>query len=287
MGALLVRVSNAQRQPLDDSIDVFIASTRTDTTVAEARGVSGLAAVRFERLTEGQPYVVKIFPKRHRPVAQFAFPGPDDNPTLVHLFSPLDPEKVRSVTFPQYGGLDPELTRVLGASRVTGLDGQGEALYSKLSDLQRAGLFNLFSKMHSFGFDDRRTVWTFVDTLFDVRADRVFCNVQQGLFDLVEAAASAGRFHVVSSKLHEPPVGLAHAGSFKTEEPYGNLQLTFFGSLASPRTYQVDADIDDAAGVGHVFQVMRNWITKGTTHPYDIHEILAFRQDVTLPYDLV
>jgi hypothetical protein len=287
MGALLVRVSNAHRQPLDDSIDVFVASSRTDSTVAEARGVSGTAAVRFEGLTQGQPYVVKVFPKRHRPVAQFAFPGPDDNPTLVHLFSPLDPEKVRSVTFPPFAGLDPELTRVLGSSRLAGLEGEGEGLYGKLSDLQRAGLFNLFSKMHSFAFDDHRTVWSFVDTLFEVRADRVFGNVQVALHDLVRGAADAGRFHPVSSSLHEPPPGYLHAGSFKTDEPYGNLQLTFFGSLASPRTFQVDADIDDAAGLGHAFQVMRNWITKGTTHPYDIHEILAFRQDVTLPYDLV
>ena len=49
---------------------------------------------------------------------------------------------------------------------------------------------------------------------------------------------------------------------------------------------EVDADIDNAAGIGHVFQVLRNWITHGTTHPYDIHQILVFRQEVVLPYDL-
>ena len=48
----------------------------------------------------------------------------------------------------------------------------------------------------------------------------------------------------------------------------------------------MDADIDDAAGLGHVFQVLRNWLTHGATHPYDIHEILVFRQEVALPYDL-
>jgi hypothetical protein len=48
----------------------------------------------------------------------------------------------------------------------------------------------------------------------------------------------------------------------------------------------VDADIDDAGGLGHTFQVIRNWLTRGATHPYDIHQILAFRQEVFLPYDL-
>lgn len=75
-------------------------------------------------------------------------------------------------------------------------------------------------------------------------------------------------------------------GSYKTADRYGNLQLTFFASQAAPLTFKVDADIDDAAGVGHTFQVLRNWATHGTTHPYDIHKILVFRQEVALPYDL-
>jgi hypothetical protein len=32
--------------------------------------------------------------------------------------------------------------------------------------------------------------------------------------------------------------------------------------------------------------VLRNFVTHGVTHPYDIHQILAFRQEVLLPYDL-
>ena len=39
---------------------------------------------------------------RHRPVAQFAFPGPEDNPALVQLYCPLHPERVRAATFPAY-----------------------------------------------------------------------------------------------------------------------------------------------------------------------------------------
>lgn len=286
MGAIVVRVGNALRQPLDDQMDVSVVSVRTDSTMAVASNVAGQAPVRFEKLAEGQPYIVKVFPMRHRPVAQFAFAGPEENPRQVQIYCPLHPERVRAATFPEYGTVATELKRVLECSRVEGVDGQGEALYAGLAPLQKAGLFNLFGKMNSFGFDEQRTIWTFVDGVFRVRADRVFADVQPALRDLVKGAVASERFRKVPSKLHTPPLGFAHAGSFKTHEQYGNLQLTFFASAAPPLTFKVDADIDDAAGLGHTFQVIRNFVTHGTTHPYDIHQILAFRQEVILPYDL-
>jgi hypothetical protein len=286
MGAILVRVGNAMRQPLDDQMDVSVVSARTDTTVAMASNVAGQAAVRFERLTETQPYVIKVFPMRHRPVAQFAFAGPDDKPAVVQLYCPLHPERVRAATFPDFQNIAPELQRVLSCSQVEGINGQGEALYAALTSLQRAGLFNLFGKMSNFGFDEQRTIWSFVDGIFRVRADRIFADVQPALRDMVKSGVVTERFRSVSGSLHTPPLGFAPAGSFKTAEQYGNLQLTFFVSCAPPLTFKVDADIDDAAGLGHTFQVIRNFLTKGTTHPYDIHQILAFRQEVVLPYDL-
>lgn len=286
MGAILVRLGNASRQPLDDHIDIQVVSARSDATVATARDITGHTPVKFERLVEGQPYIVKVFPLRHRPVAQFAMAGPDSDPTPVQLHCPLHPERVRSVTFPAYEALDPELVRVLECSTVEGVTGRGPALYGALTDTQKAGLFNLFAKMHGFGFDECRTVWSLVDALFRVRTDRIFVDVQPALRDLVKGAVAADRFREVSGSLHTPPPGYGQAGSFKTAEQYGNLQLTFFSSLEAPLRFRVDADIDDAAGLGHVFQVMRNWLTHGTTHPYDIHQILVFRQEASLPYQL-
>jgi hypothetical protein len=286
MGALLIRVRNARRRPLDDQMDVQVVSTRTDRTVAVATGVAGHRAVKFDGLIEGEPYLVKVFPMRHRPVGQFAFAGAGDDPNEVLLHAPIHPERVRAATFPPYESVHTELQRVLERSAVEGAEGQGEALYGALSDVQRAGLFNLFAKMYNVGFDERRTVWSFVDRLFRVRADRVFADVQPALRDLVKSAVASERFREVSGSLHTPPAGFGQAGSFKTADEYGNLQLTFFSSLAAPLAFKVDADIDDAAGLGHAFQVLRNWATKGTTHPYDIHQILVFRQEVAVPYDL-
>lgn len=286
MGALRIRVGNSRREPLDDKVDVHIISTRTDAAVSVVRGASGSKALVVTGLTERQPYLIKVFPVRHRPVAQFAYAGPDSAPALVQLHAPIDPERVERVTFPDYTAVDPDLQRVLDRSSVEGIEGQGPGLYRGLTDLQKAGLFNLFGKMDAFGFDDHRTVWTHVQDLFRVRGDRIFAHVDTPLRDLVKGAVATGRCREVSGSLHTPPQGCVQAGSFKTSEQYGNLQLTFFVTATAPLAFSVDADIDDAAGLGHAFQVMRNFLTKDTTHPYDIHEILVYRQEVALPYTL-
>src|SRR5688500_6348981 len=68
MSSLTIRVCNARRQPLDDKFDVHLVSAPTGATVGVKRGVAGRTAVRFDDLLEGNPYIVKVFPMRHRPV---------------------------------------------------------------------------------------------------------------------------------------------------------------------------------------------------------------------------
>ncbi len=266
-------------------MDVKVVSVRTDATVRSVSGIPGDRDVHVEGLVPGQPYIVKVFPNRHRPVGQFAIPR-ESGDSVVQLYAPLDPERVQAVRFPEYDATTSELRSVLDRSTVEGIPGTGPDLYRGLADTQRAALFNLYAKMSSFGFDDRRTVWTFVDRVYRIRPDRIFVDVQAPLRDLVKGAVPGERFREVSGKLHTPPPEFIEAGSFKTAERYGNLQLSFFSSRGAPLAFKVDADIDDAAGLGHAFQVLRNWVTKGMTHPYDIHQILVFRQEVTLPYEL-
>jgi hypothetical protein len=91
-------------------------------------------------------------------------------------------------------------------------------------------------------------------------------------------------FRPVDGSLHDPPQGFAPAGSFKTFDAFGNLQLTFFADGARCRA---DVDIDDAAGLLHVFQVLRNNLSGNPTHPYDIHQILIAHQHLDPGYQLV
>ena len=285
MSALVIKVCDARREPLADTIDVHVVSSRNDTIVARVLNVSGTRDVRVAGLNAGEPYLVKVFPARYRAVGYFVIlqHGRD---TALQVYAPLDPERVTEVRFPEYPSLPPELLRVLDCSEIEGISGSGAALYAGLNDIQRAGLFNLFAKMSSVGFSDGRTVWSYVDCVYRVRPDRIFVDVQPALRDLVKGAVASGRFRSVSGRLHTPPPGFVEAGSFKTDERYGNLQLSFFATVCAPLAFKVDADIDDVAGIGHVFQVLRNWVTDGTTHPYDVHQILVFRQEVLLPYEL-
>src|ERR1043166_1169268 len=118
MASLIVRVCNANRQPLDDSVDVHVISAQTDATVGIARGAPGHSAIRFDDLAEGRPYVIKVFPMRHRPVAQFVMIRPGETPT-AQLFAPLDPERA-TPSFRSYDTMPSELIRVLDVSSVEG-----------------------------------------------------------------------------------------------------------------------------------------------------------------------
>ena len=128
----------------------------------------------------------------------------------------------------------------------------------------------------------------YIESLYRIRGDRVFANVQLPLRDLVKTAQNVGQFDEVSGALHNPDEeGFHLAGSYKTQDQYGNLQLTFFANTATPPKFKVDADIDDAQGIGHIFQVLRNWLTGRETHPYDIHQILVRHQKIDPGYELI
>jgi len=284
MGEIHVRFRDAKREPLADTLDVRVVMASTNRVVSHQTGISGRARLKVPGVHPGQPYVVMGFPRRHRPVGQVVL-VPMSGPARVDLFFPLHPDHVRA-EFPDYGSLDVALRTVLERSTLETGSGPGQALYDSLVPVERAGLLNLFCKMSAFGFDERHTVWSAVESVYRVRPDRIFANVDVALRDRVKSAEIDGRFREVSGKLHTPPPGFRAAGSFKTDDRYGNLQLSFFASDAEPIAFKVDADIDDAAGLAHGFQVLRNFVTSGTTHPYDIHQILVFRQEAQPAYEL-
>ncbi len=122
----------------------------------------------------------------------------------------------------------------------------------------------------------------YVEELREIRGDRFFVRVPKELREEVKNSVALGFFRSVDGSLHHPPAGFTDAGSFKTEDSYGNLQLTFF--MKENGDCVADIDIDDAAGIGHVFQVLMNTLTGRPTHPYGIHEILVFHQKLDPGY---
>lgn len=284
MSELQIRFRNAMRLPLDDRLEVRVVDMGTNRLVAVHRGLSGRKRLVVTDLNPGQPYVISGFPHRHRPVGHIV-QVPVDGPARVDMHFPLHPDHSLP-SFKPYADLDQALRDVLERSTLEGAAATGALLYEGLQDIERAGLLNLFCKMQAFGFDAQHSVWSAVTHLYRVRPDRIFVDVDIALRDRVKTAETDGRFREVSGTLHTPPPGFHSAGSFKTDERFGNLQLSFFASDDAPLRFKVDADIDDAAGILHTFQVLRNWVSDGTTHPYDIHQILTFRQEAFPPYDL-
>lgn len=271
-----LRVCGADRKPLLEPYVLKVFEPQSSRCVHAQTTIS--SSVRIDDLLP-RPYLVQVLPLTHRPVAQFVV---EPTPDPVPICTPLDPDRVTLAKFPAWDGLAPDLQTVLTASTIEGLDApDGAGLYAALTEPQRAGLLNLYAKMTREELNENAKVWTFVRRLYRVRQDRIFADVLPPLRDLVKSGA---RFRAVPGVLHTPPPGFHHAGSFKTTDPYGNLQLTFFCN--DLLEFKVDADIDDAAGIGHLFQVIGHAVTGGTTHPYDIHQILTYRQDLTLPYTL-
>jgi hypothetical protein len=123
-----------------------------------------------------------------------------------------------------------------------------------------------------------------VQRIRELRGDRCFVVVPQELREEVKNSAHAGIFFETPSALHHPPAGFDSAGSWKTPDHYGNLQVTFF---ASPEQWVADIDVDDAGGLAHAFQVLRNHLENRATHPYDIQQILILHQKLDPGYDLV
>ncbi|MPZ19637.1 MAG: hypothetical protein GEV06_17210 [Luteitalea sp.] len=293
MAAFNIRAHDANRKRLDDRIDVLVRDLTSGQIVANERDKKGTSTVKIDGLTPRRVYSVQLFPLRHRPVGAVQQAPHEPRPANVHLFCPVHPGRVIEVTFPSYGALLHELSDVLdrsvleagGPSAGVG-SSKGQGLYDGLEPIPKAGLLNVFTKM-SNTVTGGRAMWSFVTDVYRVRGDRIFANVTKDFRDHVKSAVSAGDFSPVSDKLHTPPPGFASAGSFKHERfPAGVLQLTFFSSVNDLK-FKLDADIDDAGGLGHVFQVLRHWRTDSETSPYDIHQILTFHQLLDPGYQLV
>jgi hypothetical protein len=81
------------------------------------------------------------------------------------------------------------------------------------------------------------------------------------------------KFKSAPATLHAPLSGYQLEDSFKSRDAHANLQVTFMrhkqsGELAA------DVDIDEAAGIEHGREVIRNAITGGRTNPYLVRELL-------------
>lgn len=259
---------------LKEKVDVILRHQVLSQVVKVSNNASTKIQIKGLNGAPQGLYRIDIDPPSYQYVSQFINIKASGTTTLELSF-PIDPSKVKKVKFPAFGSTEADLQRVLeNSEKVLGFEGnKGTALYNLLDDIRRAGLLNITAKTRATLLTNGRTVLSYVQELREIRGDRFFAAVPKELREETKNSVAEGLFHPADQTLHHPPANFSHAGSFKTPDHYGNLQLTFFMNAAGDCV--ADIDIDDAAGIEHVFQVLRNKFSGSPTHPYNIHEILV------------
>lgn len=273
--------------PLDDHsvvADIFdLHNTNHFQVVIPISGNTGVAITLND--APGGVYRFELSPTNYQVIQFFMTLPPGgqvarDRPVVF----PVDPDRVTGITAPKFNQLDPQLQKLLNASSISP-DGSSPAqsganLYDALPPKLKAAVLNLYLKSSNTTLGDQSTCFEHVSSLLEVDQDRFFGKIDAAL---VEEAAVSADFHSVDFSLHKeiPPYKLF--SSFKTLDSEGNLQLTFSRNGTTGSDYLVDMDIDEAQGILHAFEVIRNVFT-GLTNPYNVREILAAAQGLTPLY---
>jgi hypothetical protein len=283
-GSLKLTFVDTHGNPLNDTVNVTLQHTQLMSAGAQVRDFDATKPLQVNGLdsTQGGVYRMQVEPSKYHVISQFERIN-EGKTTEETLMFPVDPDKVKQVDFLMYGALPQDLQTLLENSNIDedpfkGL--KGASLYQAMGDIPKAGMFNLYCKMQHTTFDNGQNVFTYMLSLASVAGDRFFALVKPDLHDGTE---NSELFHLVADALHNPKPGFSPVDSYKTFDHYGNLQLTF--SQNAQKDYMVDADIDDAQGIEHIFQVIRN-AARGPTNPYDIHEILLADQKIDAGYTI-
>ena len=109
---------NANRQPLDDVLDLQVFEAQTSKPVVIKKNVKGKSAMVVKGLAPNRPHIIRVYPMRHRPVGTSTRTpaGSDDEPATVDLFCPVHPDRVSEVIYPAFKALPKTLRDVLDAS---------------------------------------------------------------------------------------------------------------------------------------------------------------------------
>jgi hypothetical protein len=286
-GKLQVEVLDASGAPIKEKVDVILRHqvlnqvTKATVNGAQKTVIAGLS-LQLPAL-----YLVEIDPPSYLPVQQFVSLKMSGTTELTAV-CPINPSKIKSIDFPKLKDLSGDARKVLDNSeKVFQFEGKkGDELYGALDNVRRAGLLNILAKTQTTPLSSNTNVLSFIQELRELRGDRFFAITSRQLREETKNSVSEGLFHEVSGALHHVPPqfpGFKDAGSFKTGEGHGNLQLTFF---MKGEECVADIDIDDAAGLEHAFQVVRNKFS-GPTNPFIIHDILLKFQKLDPGYRFV
>ncbi len=284
-GVLNLNVVNVYQQDVAESVTVLVKNQQLvdNRFFPNMAGGNTVQLQGLMRTPQGR-YLLEVDSPSYQPVAQFInIPASGD--LTIDVILPVNPNRVTSMERPDAKDLLPDLRDFLLKSSLTIAGKKGVELFAALSDILCAGLLNLVAKARQTLLSSGKPALSYLLDMVDLRGDRLFAKVSPELPGECRRSETAGILHSVSDALHNPFPGFERAGSYKTFDHYGNLQLTLSNNPTSGE-WMVDMDIDDAQGLEHVFQVVHNAVTGEPTHPYNIHEILVEFQQLDPGYTL-
>ena len=276
MANLKITLTDAAGADLNDHVTIDLFSQQSSNHYQLNQFLRREIVIKQIDLAGGPVYRVMVTPANHQ-IIQF-FTMLNESSTVEYTAPvPVDPGKVVTINGPSFGALASQAQGMMTDAQVPrfndGVGGflKGPGLYTALDKypLLKACFLNIVAKSAATFLQDK-TCLDYYRGLLRIEQDRLFIRVSAAL---VEETANSRSFHPVSDTAHEPLPGYQKVSSYKTFDQYGNLQLTFQRKGSTGDDYLADVDIDDAQGVEHLFQVLRNSVA-GPTNPYNIREIL-------------
>lgn len=289
-----------------------VSSTNSAHQTTAKLELSGGGIDRFVDVPADATLRIRLSPSRYRDGAVFASVNGDGEIAVPTMALPRRPDRWLPAfsPFASLGGSFAGMIRVLRASPRfrLGRDSVPGKLVDSAFDavspsdesrsLAKMCLLNLCSRLEAEGMPGKAAWIDRVQELLVCQRDRLIAVVGDDVFQDVEALAKAGDgvYRKSNAALHrknlERIATVSAVGamvSVKTRVSRANLQLTVGRvQMAGQAAVLLDADLDEHGElVPHTFDVVRHLLTKGATHPIDIHEGLRRTYPgLRLGYDL-
>jgi hypothetical protein len=286
-GVLSLALVNVFNEPVQENVTILLKNQQlVDNKVFHVMPKDGFARLGGLFRTPQGRYSVEVDAPSYHPVSQFINIAASGD-TGLEVKLPVDPERVIAMNRPAFAVLQQDLKDFLAQAQLQDmLQGKsGQQLYDALPAIPCAGLLNLVAKARNTLLGGKPAL-SFLGKMVKLQGDRLFAEVSPDLAPACRHETLGGILHTADDSLHDPFPGFIPAGSFKTFDHYGNLQLTLSVHEEDSKRWMVDMDIDDAQGLEHIFQVLHNAATQQPTHPYNIHEILVAFQQIDPGYTL-
>jgi hypothetical protein len=197
-----------------------------------------------------------------------------------------------NIRFAHYEQLPENWRRVFeGSSDVKGFPGaSGKALYEQLPPIPRACVLNLFAKSEATALPDGSTVLDHLQSLHEIRQDRIFVLADGNMAPDLDASAALGTFYhrnAVDSMFHSGHGDFIKYASYKTHDPRGNLDITMtHDTRDGANQWMAEVDIDYfQRGLRHFFfEVTYNHFAHARTNPFEVEKILMKKQGINPGY---